>query len=58
MVCYNFMPVFDWTRSDLARERKDGSTVLAYNQEMVDKIDPKNLRDSVAEMSKGHLMPG
>lgn len=58
MVCYNFMPVFDWTRSDLARQRRDGSTVLAYNQEMVDKIDPKNLRDSVAKMSKGHLMPG
>ena len=58
MVCYNFMPVFDWTRTDLARQRSDGSTVLAYNQEMVNKIDPKNLRDSVAEMSKGHLMPG
>ena len=32
MVCYNFMPVFDWTRSDLAKPRPDGSTVLAYDQ--------------------------
>lgn len=45
MVCYNFMPVFDWTRTELARMRPDGSTVLAYNQAAVDAIDPaKNVR--------------
>ncbi len=31
MVCYNFMPVFDWTRTELDRLRADGSTVMAYN---------------------------
>ncbi len=58
MVCYNFMPVFDWTRSNLAKERPDGSTVLAYDQREVDKIDPNNLAESVDKMSNGFILPG
>lgn len=58
VVCYNFMPVFDWTRSELARERADGSTVLAYNQDTVDMIDTEHMKESVAKMSNGFVMPG
>ena len=58
MVCYNFMPVFDWTRSELARVREDGSTVLAYNQDTGDMIDPEHMKESVAKMSNGFVMPG
>lgn len=58
MVCYNFMPVFDWTRTELARERKDGSTVLAYKQSAVDAIDPANMFDSIAGDMNGTVMPG
>lgn len=58
IVCYNFMPVFDWTRTELARVRPDGSTVLAYNQDIVDEIDPERMRESVEKMSNGFVMPG
>ena len=58
MVCYNFMPVFDWTRTDLARKRADGATVLAYDQAVVDQLDPAHLRSSVTRMAEGYTMPG
>ena len=58
LVCYNFMPVFDWTRTELARVRADGSTGLAYNQKAIDAIDPNDLAASMERMSGGTVLPG
>ena len=58
LVCYNFMPVFDWTRTELARQREDGSFVLAYTQEAVDKIVPEKMFESIANETNGTIMPG
>ena len=58
MVCYNFMPVFDWTRTELARKRPDGSTVMAYSQKAVDKINPLEMFESISGDMNGTVMPG
>ena len=42
-ICYNFMPIFDWTRSQLDHELKDGSKALVYYDEDVQKLDPTKL---------------
>ncbi len=58
LVCYNFMPVFDWTRTELARLRPDGSTVLAYTQQAVDALDPETMFTSISGDMNGSVMPG
>lgn len=42
-ICYNFMPVFDWTRSQLDHKLEDGSSALIYYKEDIDKLDPTKL---------------
>ena len=39
-ICYNFMPVFDWTRTQLDKEAADGSTSLGYYKDQLEKMDP------------------
>ncbi|WP_018424305.1 mannonate dehydratase [Paraburkholderia tuberum] len=48
VVCYNFMPVFDWTRTSLEMHLPDGSTTLAFDTQAIRELD----------VSQGIQLPG
>jgi mannonate dehydratase len=58
VICYNFMPVFDWLRSDLAQKLSDGSEALAYDHSVVKDIDPIRLVEDMGKHSNGFALPG
>ncbi|MFD0677937.1 MULTISPECIES: mannonate dehydratase [unclassified Paenibacillus] len=57
VICYNFMPVFDWIRTDLFKELEDGSTALFYEKSKVDSMDPMELVGKIAA-NPDFTMPG
>lgn len=40
-ICYNFMPVFDWLRSEMEHQNLDGSNSLAYSEAELLLLDPE-----------------
>lgn len=58
VICYNFMPVFDWTRTDLYMPLRDGSTCLCYDGKQVEGKSPEDMFKEIDDNSNGYAMPG
>lgn len=59
VIVYNFMPVFDWLRTDLARAiPEDGSNSLYYDERELGALSPMDIVRKTAESSNGFSLPG
>lgn len=57
-ICYNFMPVFDWLRSDLEKVQKDGANALSYSHSKVLSMDPLSSKLSLPGWDSSYTKEG
>ena len=58
LVCYNFMTVFDWTRTGLSYPLPDGSTTMVYEHDKIEGLKPQDMFEYMEKNSQGFEMPG
>ncbi|PPK19638.1 mannonate dehydratase, partial [Klebsiella pneumoniae] len=56
-ICYNFMPGFDWMKTDMNYVLPDGSLTMAFEQKDIDKR-LEDVGKEVLENSNGFALPG
>lgn len=59
VIIYNFMPVFDWLRTDLAHPiDEDGSNSLYFDEKDLGAMTPLDIVKKTAQDSNGFTLPG
>jgi mannonate dehydratase len=58
VICYNFMPIFDWLRTNLYRKLDDSSFTMEYNHNDVLNKNPEDFVSSQKEQTRQTILPG
>lgn len=57
MVCYSFMPLFGWTRTELQKVLPDDSNTMAYDYDTIKNMQPDEMFDMMNSQANGFRLP-